>query len=122
MEHLRRSARVSVGRATAFAVLGIFCVMIGLSFEVGLMVRAGAILSLILTLTLILKAELALRQDHRHTEMWLLLPPDQRPPREVAQRLSAAVLRETYLRFALTSAAASVALWSLAVLLWLAGR
>jgi hypothetical protein len=121
MERLRRSATISIGRATAFAAFGIFCLMVGLSFNPPLMTRVGAILSLALSAGLILKAELALRQDHRRTEMWLLLPPSDRPPHEVAQRLSGTVLRETYLRFAMMSAGASVILWGITVLLWLVG-
>ena len=41
MERLREKALVSVGRASAFASLGIFCVMIGLSFDPVLMTRAA---------------------------------------------------------------------------------
>jgi hypothetical protein len=121
MEQLRRSAAISIGRATAFAAFGIFCLMIGLSFDPALMVRTGGVLSLGLAVGLILKAELALRQDHRRTEMWLLLPPDDRPPHEIAQRVSGTVLRETYLRFAMMSAGASAILSSLTVVFWLAG-
>jgi hypothetical protein len=121
MERLREKALVSVGRASAFAALGIFCVMIGLSFDPVLMTRAGGMLSLALTLTLILKAELARRQDYRHTEMWLLLQHDERPPKEVAQRLFATVLRETYLRFAKFAAAACASLWLVAVTLPMIG-
>jgi hypothetical protein len=51
-----------------------------------LMTRVGGALSLVLTLTptptLILKAELARREDYRHTEMWLLLRREDRPPKE----------------------------------------
>jgi hypothetical protein len=121
MERLRRSATISIGRATAFAAFGIFCLMIGLSFDPPLMVRVGAVLSLALAVALILKAELALRQDHRRTEMWLLLPPHDRPPDEVARRVSGTVLRETYLRFAMMSAAASAILSGITVLFWLVG-
>jgi heme A synthase len=121
MERLRRMAVISVGRASAFAALGIFCVMIGLSFDPVLMTRAGGMLSLALTLILILKAELARRQDYRRTEMWLLLRHEERPPKEVAQRLSGTVLRETYLRFAKFAAAACAGLWLAAVTLPMIG-
>jgi hypothetical protein len=117
MKRLWRSARISIGRATAFAAFGIVCVMIPLSFNPRLMVRAGGLLTLALAVGLILKANFAVRQDYRRTEMWLLLPPDDRPPREVARRVSATVLRETYLRFAMFAAGASVVLWTVKVML-----
>src|SRR5687767_4501480 len=117
MKRLWRSAHISIGRATAFAAFGIACVMIPLSFNPRLMLRAGGLLSLGLAVGLILKANHAARQDYRRTEMWLLLPPDDRPPREVAQRLSSTVLRETYLQFAMFAAGASAIMWTMKALL-----
>jgi hypothetical protein len=117
MKRLWRSANISIGRATAFAAFAIACVMIPLSFNPRLMMRAGGLLTLGLAVGLILKANLAVRQDYRRTEMWLLLPPDDRPPREVAKRVSGTVLRETYLRFAMFAAGASAIMWTMKVLL-----
>ena len=46
MERLREAALLSIGRASGFAAFGIFCVMIGLSFDPLLMVQTGGLLSL----------------------------------------------------------------------------
>jgi hypothetical protein len=55
MERLHEVALASLGKGCGFAALGIFCVMLGLSFDPLLMVQAGG------TLTLGLAAVLALR-------------------------------------------------------------
>jgi hypothetical protein len=94
MKRLWRSARISIGRATGFAAFGIACVMIPLSFNPRIMVRAGGLLTLGLAVGLILKANFAARQDYRRTEMW-----------------------QTYLRFAMFAAGASVILWTMKVML-----
>jgi hypothetical protein len=82
-----------------------------------MMVRAGGILSLGLTLGLLLKGELALRQDYRRTEMWLLLAHEDRPPKEVAQRLASGVLREVYFRYARLAAGVCAGLWVVALVM-----
>ena len=70
---------------------------------------------------LVYKAREARSKPYRKTEMWLLLPKDSRPPDAYAQRLSATVLRETYLNFALWTSAIAVAMWIIA-LVFGAGR
>jgi hypothetical protein len=100
MEHLRRTALASVGRACGFAGLAIGCVMVGLSFDPPQMMRAGAILTLLLAIALCLKAGMASKQDYRGTETWMMLPPEHRPPAEIAQKALSSVLRHTYLSFA----------------------
>ena len=117
MEHLRQAAIVSVGRACGFVGLAIGCVMIGLSFDPPQMVRAGAILTLLLALGLCAKAWIAAKQDYRGTETWLLLAKEHKPPAEIAKRTLPAVLRETYFRFARFSAGISAGLWLAAVVL-----
>lgn len=117
MEHLRQAAMVSVGRACGFAGLAIACVMIGLSFDPPQMVRAGAILTFLLALALCAKAWIALKQDYRGTETWLMLPRQHKPPAEIAQATLPTVLRETYYRFARFSAGVSAGLWLVAVFL-----
>ena len=66
---------------------------------------------------LILKAYEANTKNYRHTELWLCLEKEQRPPAAYAQRASATVLRETYLRFALWSSMVAIGLWSIALFL-----
>ena len=115
MDHMRRVAFETVLRACGFASLAIFCVMIGLSFEPKAAFQGGGFLTTLMALVLIYKAREALTKDYRKTEMWLYLPKDFRPPEAYAQWASATVLRDTYLTFALWTAAISIAMWVLAL-------
>jgi hypothetical protein len=121
MERLREVALASIGKGCAFAALGIFCMMLGLSFDPLLMVQTGGALTLGLAAVLLLKANLFGRGDYRRTEAWLLLSPQERPPREVAGRLVNGVLSEACLRFARLAATASVLLWSIAAVFVIVG-
>jgi hypothetical protein len=121
MDRLREAALLSVGRACGFAAFGIFCIMIGLSFDPLLMVQTGGLLSLGLTAGLLLKAGLAGRGDYRQSETWLLLPREARPPAGVAERLFVSAMREVYMRFARLAAIASIVLWMTAALLMVVG-
>jgi len=122
MEAMRRAAFESVARACGFASLGIFCLMFGLSFEPRLAFKAGGLLTTLVAIILVFKSREALTKDYRKTEMWLCLPKTARPPAPLAQRLSATVLRETYLTFALWASAIAVCLWAVAFVLAFLGR
>lgn len=121
MEHLRRAANISIGRACGFAGLGILCVMIGLSYEPLLAARSGAVLTTLTTIALLAKARYARYQDYRKTELWLLLDKRHAPPARYARWASATVLRDTYLWFAQYAAGISILLWVAALLLSLFG-
>jgi hypothetical protein len=116
MERMRRVAYETVMRACGFASLAIFCVMTGMSFQPKLAFQAGGFLSTLMAAILILKAHEARTKDYRHTEMWLYLSKEERPPAAYAQWASATVLRETYLTFALWTSVVAIVLWSLALL------
>ena len=122
MEHMRRIAFATVLRACSFGSLAIFCVMIGLSFAPRAAFQAGGILTMLMTAILMLKAYEARTKNYRKTEMWLYLTKEQRPPEAYAQRMSSAVLYETYLTFARWTAAVSIAMGLLALLFSLAGK
>jgi hypothetical protein len=115
MEVMRRLAFESVLRACSFASLAIFCVMIGLSFEPRAAFQAGAMLTLLMAAVLMLKAYGARTKHYRKTEMWLYLSDEQRPPDAYAQRMTSAVMQQTYLTFARWTATIAVVLG----LLWL---
>jgi hypothetical protein len=119
---MRKLAYESVARACGFGMLAIVCVMVGMSYDPHAVFKAGGFLTLIMTLILLLKARLALTQNHRKTEMWLYLPVESRPPESHAQWLTATVLRETYLTFAKWTAAITIGLSVLALLVPLALR
>ncbi|WP_436642531.1 hypothetical protein [Microbaculum sp. FT89] len=122
MDELRRLAFVSIGRACGFAGLGILCVMLGLTYDPLVAVRSGGILMTIATLVLLLKARVALTQDVRRTEMWLMLDEGKRPAAAYAQWAGATVLRDAYLWFAQYAAGLSAVLWVTALILSLSQR
>ena len=115
MDEMRNIAYETVLRACGFASLAIFCVMIGLSFLPRSAFQAGGFLSMTMTLVLVLKAHGARTKDHRHTEMWLYLPKESRPPQAIAQKTIALIMRETYLLFARWTAMISIVMWSIAL-------
>ena len=53
--------------------------------------------------------------------MWLYLPKEPRPPEASAQQITAIVMRETYLTFALWTSAVAIGMWMLALLFSFAG-
>lgn len=116
MDDIRRIAYETVFRACGFGSLAIFCIMIGLSFEPRIAFQAGGFLSLVMTLILILKAYEARTKNHRHTELWLYLPEERRPPKAHAQWVISAVMRETYLQFACWTALISIVMWAIALI------
>ncbi len=120
MEEMRRIAFETVARACGFGSLGIFCFMVGLSFEPSIAFQTGGTLTTLMSLVLILKAYEARSKDHRRTEMWLYLTEESRPPKAYAQWVVATILRETYLRFAQWTAGIAIIIWVIAILFSLA--
>ena len=121
MERMRRVAFQTVQRACMFGALAIFCLMVGLSYDLRLAFKAGGIVTVLMAAILIYKAHEARTKPYRKTEMWLCLRKEYRPPEAYAQRVSSTVLRETYLKFALWTSATAVAMWTIALLIALTG-
>ncbi len=115
MEDMRRIAFETVLRACGFASLAIFCIMIGLSFNPLVAFQSGGFLTTVMTGILVLKAFEARTKPYRRTEMWLYLPKEARPPEAVAQRMTASLMREVYLNFALWTSVTSIVMWLIAV-------
>ncbi len=122
MEEMRRVAFETVARACGFGSLGIFCFMVGLSFEPVIAFQTGGTLALLMVMVLIFKAHEARSKDYRRTEMWLYLSEESRPPKAYAQWASTTVLRETYLQFAKWTAGVTIVIWALALLFALASQ
>lgn len=121
MDRLQTVAFISVGRACAFGALAIFCFVMGLSPDPIMAAKSGGVLTLVMTGILLLKRHLALKQNHRKTECWAMLPEKDRPPEAYAQRLVASVMRETYLWFARNTVLASIVFWAAALIMSLTG-
>lgn len=111
MDAIRSLALLSVARGCGFATLAIAFTMLGLSFNIVLALKVGAFGFTLLAAVLWLRAERAERRDHRRTEIWTLLPKDQRPPAAVAQNLIARATRETCARVGGYAATFAVSLW-----------
>jgi hypothetical protein len=114
---MRRIAYECVLRACGFASLAIFCVMIGMSFDLRVAFQAGGFLTTLMALILIYKARKALTQNYRKTEMWLYLPKDFRPPERYAQWATATVMRDAYFTFAQYTTLISIGMWTAALIL-----
>jgi len=110
-DYIRDMAHYSVARACMFTLLGIFTFMMGLMGWPDLAMRSGAILFLMTSAILMLKAAQAPGRNYRRTEVWILIGKRHDLPEARAQAIFGEVLRGTYLKFARMTAIASVALW-----------
>jgi hypothetical protein len=95
MDALRRAAFLSVGMASGYATLAIFCVAFGFMFEPPLATFIGGVLSLMLASALYVYGRCARTRPYDKTQLWLMLEKDKRPPGNVAQQLVSGVLVET---------------------------
>jgi len=116
MEILRTLADLSIRRACGFAALGIGTVMLGLSYDLVLSFRSGAILTSIVCGVIWLRAWISPWRDIRDTEMWMLLAHERRhltrgPDAGRVAEAAGAVLRERLIWHAERVALAAFALW-----------
>ncbi len=100
LQTIERYAEVSVARGCGFAALAIFTMMIGFSAEPALALKLGGYLALLTGSVLVLKAVRAPVRSYKQTEVWTIMPKDQRPKADIAQQLIGGVLRDVYARFA----------------------
>ena len=97
MQELEALALLSVRRACGFGAVAIATLMLGLAFAPGVAFGAGAVCFLLMALILYWKSDQALQQDHRKTELWLMLAEARRPPHDVAAVVVPRILHRTYL-------------------------
>jgi hypothetical protein len=117
MDAIERAASLSVGRACAFGGLAILCFMVGFSYEPHLSARVGGSFALIMALVLAFKSWRALATPYKHTETWLILEEEERPPAAQAQALIGETLRKTFLVYASYSAFTALALLATSTLI-----
>lgn len=118
MDRIEYLADVIVRRGCGFALLAIGMVMLGLSYDLLLCLKSGAVLQALHGSVLGLFAYNAPRWNHRSTELWVLLnkgadlPPNY-PPEQLLE-----VLRKTYLRYAEMAGVVTLALCIGAAIVW----
>ncbi|MDP4795362.1 MAG: hypothetical protein NWR87_00485 [Rhodospirillales bacterium] len=100
MEAIENAAFISLGRASGFAGLFIFTLMVGLSFDPPVATRVGGLLGIGVWLILMLYGWRATSRPYKRTEAWMILPKDLRPPAVVAQRMIGRALHDTAFWFA----------------------
>ena len=128
MNEIENAAYVSVGRASGFTGLAIFCLIFGLSFDPAFAAQVGGMASLIFAFILVWYALRARTRPYKKTEVWLILKKEFRPQAEIAQQVIGVALRETYYWFAKQAATIAFVLLVIALflkvafVLWRVGR
>lgn len=120
MDRIDYLAESVVRRGCGFALLAIFTVMWGLSYDLLLSLETGAILVTLCSSVLAVFAYKAPRQNHKSTELWVLLGkgedlPPHYPPAQLLE-----VMRQTYIRYAELSGKLALGLCAGAAIVWLA--
>jgi hypothetical protein len=100
MEKIRQVANFCVGRAVLFGWLAIGLIMLSFSFNPMIAFRAGAVLALVMSSILLVKAFEAGRKNPKSTEVWLYLDDRSRPINDEAKQVFRNTMREVYGRFA----------------------
>ena len=118
LQRVEDLARLSVGRGCGFASIAILTCFVGLSSDIGLALRTVGVLGLIVSVVLLIRARRATGRPYQHTELWIMLKPQERPQRAIAQQVIGNVLRETYLYFAMQAAVFSAATLTSALVLF----
>ncbi|TAJ97978.1 MAG: hypothetical protein EPO10_00570 [Reyranella sp.] len=118
MDRIEYLADVIVRRGCGFALLAICMVMLGLSYDLLLCLKSGAILQALHGSVLGLFAYNAPKWNHRSTELWVLLDkgadlPPNYPPEQLLE-----VLRKTYIRYAEMAGVVTLALCIGAAIVW----
>lgn len=109
---IQACARHSVGRGFLFALLAIVTAVAGMIGWPISALRMGALLAMLMTAILILRAFQAHRRPYRRTETWVLLGRRHGLAEQTAQAAFARILADTYWRFADLSAALALGLWT----------
>lgn len=119
-QRIEHFANVSVARACGFAGLAISTVAIGLIGDPALAMQASGCLFLLTCAVLLVKASLAETRPYKKTEVWIMLPPRERPSAVFAQVVIGRALRLTFLYYAKLSAAFAIVLLGLSLVLRIA--
>jgi hypothetical protein len=119
MDRIEYLADFAVKRGCAFALLAIGTVMLGLSYDLMLCFKSGAILQALHGSVLGIFAYNAPRWNHRSTELWTLLNKGADLPPGYPPELLLEVLRKTYIRYAEYSGIVALLLSVAAAIVWI---
>jgi len=120
MDRIRELARLSVLRASAFSMLAISLGMMGMMHDPPFSLRVGAAGMLILAAVLTLVGvSYHRRRRIQDTEVWIMMRPEERPPKAVARVAITRAMRAELLEKALWSAKGALGLLGLSLLLML---
>jgi hypothetical protein len=121
IDRIRQFAELSVRRACGFAALAIVTLMIGLSANPVIALKAGAVSSTLVGVVLFIKSLRSQQTDYRRTELWILLDRRHDLPEAHAARVITGVLRDVYLRHAELAAWVAFLFWVMVLATWLWG-
>jgi hypothetical protein len=115
----RDLANASIRRGCGFGLIAIFTTMIGFSGDPYIAVRCGAFMVTTAAVILLWRGHGAPRRNFRDTEVWLMIR-NTAPamPKERLQRLIGEALAERYFWHARIAAYVAVAMWTVALLMW----
>jgi hypothetical protein len=117
MQRVQDCADQSIRRGCGFGFLAVATAMVGMSSEMALAMKMGAIGTSLMAAILVLKGLNAPRRNFKHTEVWILLDRRHNFPDGRAQAVIGNILRERYLWHATWVASAAVTLWLVSFLL-----
>lgn len=114
---IRNAAFFSIARGCGFGSLAIVTAMLGLSYDPPGAARFGGFSWLMMCFVLLIMAFRAEYRPFTRTEVWLMLSPELRPDRSIAQSVITRVRKNALLQFARISAQAGALLLALALIL-----
>lgn len=117
-DRVRFAADTSIRRALLFAAIGIGTLMLSLTFDPYLAIRAGAALVTTAAVILYAMGQWAPGRPYRRTEAWILLDKQHRFGSDArAQQVFGATLRERYWWHARVIALIALPMWAMALLM-----
>lgn len=111
LDRIRACADASIRRALGFATLGVWTAMVGMSADLFLAMKAGAVLITGAWAVLLIMAWRAPRRPYKRTEVWLLLDRRHGLPEEQAQKIIGGVLKDRFVWHASATAAVACFMW-----------
>ncbi len=97
MEEIRAAAHFCIGRAVGFAGLAISVIMVACAFDFTMSLKMGVVLTLAMTTVLFWNFQTAHSKKPERSEVWIVLPVENRPKNEASREVFRRVMAETYL-------------------------